>query len=334
MPEDSALTPLRILLISNIDAPFVSNDVRILGGLGRVTFLHYRRRADLFRLLRLVVSSDVVVCWFVLGYATASVLIGRSIGTPTVLIAGGWDVASEPGLGYGAMLDRRRARKTRYALGHATQVLAVSDYTRDQVALWVSRDVRVVPNGVDTDFFKPLGVSTKRVVTVAGVDSEVRFRVKGLDIFLEVARRIPEVPFLLVGGHGPSWDRRIMDRAPANVRLLGRLGPSAIRQVYQTSHVYAQFSAHESFGVALAEAMACGCVPVASSRGGLPSLVGSTGYLVDYGDIDAAVSAVRNGLADEVAGTRARERIVAEFSLDRRRVELSRALEPVLSRGP
>jgi len=81
--------------------------------------------------------------------------------------------------------------------------------------------------------------------------------------------------------------------------------------------VYAQLSARESFGLALAEAMAAGCVPVVTAAGFMPHLVGGTGLLVEYGDAEAAARAIRSAF-DRETGSDARERVCRLYSVERR----------------
>jgi glycosyltransferase involved in cell wall biosynthesis len=91
--------------------------------------------------------------------------------------------------------------------------------------------------------------------------------------------------------------------------------------------VYVQLSAYESFGMALAEAMQCGCVPVVTRRGALPEVVGDAGWYVPYGDPDAAARAIREALDAPAAASRAaRRRIIDHFPLDKRQHALVDAL--------
>ncbi len=79
----------------------------------------------------------------------------------------------------------------------------------------------------------------------------------------------------------------------------------------------------ESFGMAAAEAMACGLPVVASRAGGLTEIVvdGENGVLVTPGDIAGACSAIERDVADRSMarsmGQAARTRVVEQFSLER-----------------
>jgi len=90
---------------------------------------------------------------------------------------------------------------------------------------------------------------------------------------------------------------------------------------YQKAKVYCQLSAHESFGVALAEAMSCCCVPVVTRRYALPEVVGDAGFYVPYNDPKATAEAIRKALKSN-KGRKARERIKKYFSIKTREKRL------------
>lgn len=324
------ITNLHIALISSSEATFVATDRRILENLGEVRFLLYRGRRDLLELARLVGWCDVVVCWFALGYSTSCVALASLSRKPTLLIVGGWDVVVVPAIGYGAMTTRSRIAKTTFALRKATSVLAFSESAKISTSKWVDREIRLGYLGVDTEFFSPSGHRGRRVVTVAGVDSETRFRRKGIDRFLAAAKLLPTVPFSIVGGNSTEWDHRLRSIAPTNVQVLGRLTREELREEYRKSWVYAQLSEHEGFGVALTEAMACGCVPVTTDKGALPEIVGDVGYLIPDPNAHAVAYTIERALADGQRGDSARSRAEAKFSIEARQEVLSNELHRIL----
>ena len=60
--------------------------------------------------------------------------------------------------------------------------------------------------------------------------------------------------------------------------------------------MYCQLSYRESFGVALLEAMALGCIPVVTKNGALPEVVGDVGFYVEYGDVNKTADAISKAL--------------------------------------
>jgi glycosyltransferase involved in cell wall biosynthesis len=74
---------------------------------------------------------------------------------------------------------------------------------------------------------------------------------------------------------------------PSNVHFLSRCTPLELRQHYRSSQYYFQLSYFEGFGVALAEAMACGCIPVVSTACSLPETSGARPeYLLQQPDLE------------------------------------------------
>lgn len=132
--------------------------------------------------------------------------------------------------------------------------------------------------------------------------------VKGLETFVEIARRLPAVNFLLQ----ESWKlddatlaalhQRLVELP--NVRFAQRV--SDMRSVYrQTRLLIAPSRWEEGFGMVALEAQSCGIPVIASRRGGLPEAVGDGGLLIDdYQNVDAWVRAIETVLGD-AAGYRA-----------------------------
>ena len=155
------------------------------------------------------------------------------------------------------------------------------------------------------------------VVTV-GTASEATWRLKGLDVFARCSRLVPDARFVIVGPCPDSAiGRRLRELGGTNLELTERrLSEDEVARVFQRARVAVQLSVRESFGLALAEAMAAGCIPVATRRGFLPDVVGDTGFLVEAGDVTGAAGAIRAALerTDAMAArTRVRDRFACEL---------------------
>lgn len=281
-----------------------------------------------------VARSDAVFAWF--GWCVPAILIAKCLGKPSVIVGGGADVVSIPEISYGLRRDSK-LRLYLWTLGYrlAKRTLMFSESSRgDLLKLLHTQTERIqtLHLGVDSEYFKPGVTQQDRVLTVSYI-SENNMRRKGLQTVLETARITPEIPFRLGGkiiNQGTA--ENIRATASANVAFLGYLDGAQLVAEYQSARIYAQLSLHEGFGMALAEAMACECVPVVTERGAIPEVVGDAGIYVPVEDPRATSSAIRQIIADKnnTRGKRARQRIADLFPVAKREQGLKATMEAVL----
>ncbi len=274
-----------------------------------------------FGLISGVAWADVVFCWFASREAFPAIALAQLYNKKTVVVVGGSDVTAIPEVQREAEL-RQRTRFARFLLNKVTQVLPYSKDAEKGVLQFLNEDarVRVIYLGVDATKFRPSGAKKEEVITV-GVVSANTLRRKGLETFVKSATYLPEVEFIVIG----NWFDRSIDYlrsiASKNVRFMGLVEENELIRYYQEAKVYAQVSAHEAFGVSLAEAMACECVPVVTDKGAIPEVVGDTGFYVPYEDPASTAEGIKHALRS-ANGTLARQRIETLFSLTIRREAL------------
>jgi glycosyltransferase involved in cell wall biosynthesis len=97
-------------------------------------------------------------------------------------------------------------------------------------------------------------------------------------------------------------------------------------------------STGESLGIALLEAMACGCPPIAAAVGGVPEILNDSflGWLVPSGDEDALFSAMHSAMnldqdTLQRKGAKARERVKRNFNAIDRWIEFVTVVETASS---
>jgi glycosyltransferase involved in cell wall biosynthesis len=153
--------------------------------------------------------------------------------------------------------------------------------------------------------------------------------VKGQRYFIDaaaiLATRHPTCKFLLVGAGCDKGNMELLAQLEkkgleASVMLLGER--SDVAKVVNALDVAVCASISESFPNAVGEAMACGVPCIVTDVGDCAYLVGDTGWVVPVADpvalakaMEAAVQAPSS--ATGLRSAKARERIVALFSLDR-----------------
>jgi glycosyltransferase involved in cell wall biosynthesis len=117
---------------------------------------------------------------------------------------------------------------------------------------------------------------------------------KGGSFVLDLAARLPDITFLLVGA------AEDVNRLPPNVTSFGDISDKAyLANLYDQSNLTLVVSKSESFSMVCAESLACG-TPVAGFKGGGPEEVAPQGYgyFVEYGDRDAlelGIKRIRSG---------------------------------------
>ncbi len=105
---------------------------------------------------------------------------------------------------------------------------------------------------------------------------------KGVELILEVARRLPDVPFLLVEGWpmaGADWrELEAVVRTLPNVTL--QRSSADIREVYRRTRVLLNPSVMETFGRVVVEAQVSGIPALVRGVGALPWVTGEGGRVL------------------------------------------------------
>ena len=314
---------MRVSFIYYDYSSFVKQDHDILArhfGVGRA---NYRSPMDIFKVARSIWKSDISFSWFASGHAFAAVVLSKIFRKKSVVIAGGYDVSYMPEMNYGQYCGGRIKRfMTDYVLRNADKVVAVSEFTaKEALDKQPTAKIDIIYNAIDTNKFVPRGEKESLVVTVG-----TNIPRKRLDVFVETARLLPDIRFAIIGLRDDDI-KTLMLGKPHNLELLGRV-PDLLTY-YQAAKVYCQLSFHEGFGVALAEAMACECVPVVTRRGAMQEVVRDAGVYVPYDDVLETAKGIVTAL--ELDGSIARSRIVQNFSLERRSNALFEVIGGVLN---
>ena len=309
---------------------FLKKDAELLKKYYKIRVIIFDKLSPplIFKLFKGVLWADITFSWFADTHAFLAVLLSKLFRKKSIVVVGGYEVAKVPEIGYGALLNPKSARKVKYVLENADKVLAVSNFNKKEILEYMNlNNVKLVYNGVDITKFKPaIKKEDDLIITVAGRHPNIKL--KGLDTFIKTARFLPEKKFVVIG-LSKDLVNNLEKVSTSNVTFAGFLLGRDLIQYYQKANVYCQLSYRESFGMALAEAMACGCIPVVTNRGALPEVVGETGFYVPYGDPRATAEAIKEALKSD-KGKEARERIKRMFPLERRERELIGIIKEML----
>ena len=183
--------------------------------------------------------------------------------------------------------------------------------------------LHVVPNGVDTELFKPLSsVPRKRgqIIATASADAPL----KGLPVLLKAFKKLvvtdPARQLLLIARPRAGGDTAALTKHLGlvdHVRFVGDASHEEINRLYAESAVAVVPSLYEGFGLPAVEAMAAGIPLVSSDGGALAEVVADGGLVVPAGDSDALAATLERVLTDpnfaRALGDQGRQRVERHF---------------------
>jgi glycosyltransferase involved in cell wall biosynthesis len=244
--------------------------------------------------------------------------------------------SSQPGT-YGPAASLRR---------FVDATVGVSPRVRDHLVRWRGFDpstTHCIVNGVHTSQYPPRrgrGSGPLRLLYLGRIEE----RQKGVFWLPEIMRRLDRHPVALtVAGEGadlPKLRRRCEDLGD-RVRFIGAVPAGNVPQLLARHDALILPSRYEGLAMSLIEAMAAGCVPVASSLGGVTDFAvshESNGFLFPVGNVKAAARCIAT-LADDEArcarmGEAARKTVQERFDIDVVAAAYARVIDQVRRRKP
>lgn len=150
--------------------------------------------------------------------------------------------------------------------------------------------VKVINNGIDLDVFKPTesdfrrrrGLDGKFIVLGVAFGWGAR---KGLDVFLELAKRFDDRYRIVLVGTDEATERAL----PKNVVSIRRTqNQRELAEIYSAADVFVNPTREENYPTVNMESLACGTPVVTFRTGGSPEILDATcGSVVDCDDVDA-----------------------------------------------
>jgi glycosyltransferase involved in cell wall biosynthesis len=223
------------------------------------------------------------------------------------------------------------------AAKNATLTVTISKYSCKKIVQFYGVDeakIRIVPNGVDTQRFKP-SESCESIKRQIGIDSKLCVLFvgrliprKGLPYLVEAAKQIvkefSQTMFLIVGD-GPLRNHLVSYLEKMNLSgnfvFLGDVSETTLPKLYNCADIFVLPSIQEGQGIALLEAQATAKPIVAFNVGGVHEAVMNkeTGLLVkpDSRELaEALLKLLSSWSLREKMGSRGREFVVDNFSWD------------------
>jgi len=328
--------PRKILFVHNALTEFVRLDLQELRKQFEVTEHFERSRVvNPAALWQQIKNHDLVFGWFASWHTFLPLQFAKMLGKPSVLVIGGYDVANLPEIGYGHQRGGLKKWASRRTMDLATRLITNSMYSREEIARTVgltNGNLRMIHHGVPDRFGElPSAPREKVALTVGNVDRG-NLRRKGHEPFVRAAALLAEVNFVLVGDWKDGAIDFLRGIATPNVTFTGRVSDDALLDFYRKTSVYVQPSLHEGFGMSVAEAMLAGCVPVTTGVGALPEVTGECGVRIRSTDPSDIAQAIQTALNySDNARASLRSRILEQFPLESRRVQLHELILPLMN---
>jgi len=223
----------------------------------------------------------------------------------------------------------------RYTVRHADAVLAISDYTKEQlVKNQTARADKIKIFSCTLDPYWQSGVVSqdkqpKLPVILSVTRMDINDRYKGIDSVIRslpiVVPEVGPVEYKIVGEGNDLPRLRALAAGLGMSRYLsfaGGISEEQLREQYQRCSLFVLPSSKEGFGIVFLEAMAQGKPVLGGAHGGTPSVIkdGETGLLVDNADVSGIARAIIRLLKDEDMrnefGRAGHERLQGRFTFD------------------
>jgi glycosyltransferase involved in cell wall biosynthesis len=303
---------------TNITVLFEPKNKLEVSASGKLSYLRY---VKLLKNTILLFNPDVVHAH----YATSYGLIGALSGFhPFVISAWGTDVMKFP--------QKNFIFKSilKYNLKKADAICATSHTIKDYLKPVTSKNVYVIPFGVNVDLF-----SNKEVTSLFNKGSFVIGCIKALEdlynidilikAFAGLKLKFPSKSLKLliigVGSQEAELKKMVSDLIlNEDVIFTGRISFSEVSNYFNMLDVLVNISDYESFGVSVIEAMACEKPVIATNTGGLKEIIENNtfGSLVEVANIEQTTNEMEKYLLDEdlkqKVGKAARAKVVEKYN--------------------
>lgn len=350
------MNPKKVLLIFSLKNTFVSKDLRLLTRAGHTVYtlespphrdlirFSWNRLKEIFLGFFYVLRTDLVISWFNDYHSTAVVFWARLMGKPSLIIVGGYDAISSAKLHYGIFLNKNLRRLiARWNYLNATEIWVVhhsleygcksalkQENTLSGIRYFlpqIKTRIFEVPTVYDFDYWKKEHQKKdKTVLTVANISDQRTLLRKGIPLFIQLARDLPDYEFTLAG---IQYGVLSASEIPQNIRLLGKCSSEELKKEYSSHQFYFQGSLIEGLPNVLCEAMLCECIPIGNTVFGIPDVIGPTGFLFQGAlDVKAVLQFIKTTPSDSDLGVQARKRIIHNYPRSTRK----RAFENFLER--
>lgn len=205
----------------------------------------------------------------------------------------------------------------RKLLKNAKAVTALTSTAKDDLENMGINAV-VIPNGVDTELFKPMKHSESKRLRILFVGRLAKE--KGVDVLIKACSKLDfDYELSIIGsGDEEAGLRKLAGELKVNAAFLGKKPQEDLPRYYSWSDVLAVPSLKEPFGFITLEAMSCGTPVIGSDIGGMKDVINeNTGIKVKSGSSEELANALKS-IREKAKELRknCRDHIISNYSWD------------------
>lgn len=174
--------------------------------------------------------------------------------------------------------------KEKFVLANSNKVLAISQYTQDELKRLYAITSEVVYLGAAPTSFKKRAKRNKKEISILSVSRIVPYKGfhKLIKVFNELNQKFPNIKLTIIGSSpNPKYLAYLKRMAKKNVAFLTNIPDEKLIEAYQQADIYATFDRYMFFGMPLLEAATFATPSVAIARCAALETInhGKTGFL-------------------------------------------------------
>ena len=161
---------------------------------------------------------------------------------------------------------------------NSKHIFTVSEFSKKDI----SENLHINPNkftviyNAVNDNFRPLNINREKIILSVASIQKYKNTKRLIESFLNVRKKFPDFKLFLTGGENSKVFQKMHfheeQLREKNIFFTGYLSEDKLVEMYNKAALFVFPSLFEGFGIPPLEAMACGCIVVASNAASIPEV--------------------------------------------------------------
>jgi len=312
------------------------NDIQILKDLGYKVIL-----STSFKEIPL--NCDLYCSWW---YTTSvfPLIKAKILNKPLIILGGGSEVVTSLEIGgyYSKSFFKKMIINLCIKLADCSIAISKNEYY-DLKRLGVKKS-KIIYHAIDTKIYSPKnGIKkTENIILSISVLTKGNIERKKIWTIIKsipyVIKKFNNVKFVLIGKHLDGYYelKKFTEKTGIDkyIKFVGEVTAKEKIEYLQKALIYVQPTAHEAFGVAIAEAMSCELPVISSKRGAVSEVLGNCGLYVDPDDpkdlANKIIFLLKDNELQKRLGREARNRVLQKFTYAKRKQKIKEVIDSLI----